>query len=115
MKFTHDDIEYTLIEPEQWTTLEAIQLERESGCKPAELVVSFQGGEPLGVHALVWMTLRRADVDVAWNELNLPWFDTVQSFSGPPVVAPEDPSTASTPERKGAGAGRGSRARSEKK
>jgi len=115
LKFTHDGTEYAMVEPEDWTTLEAIQLERESGCKPAELVVSFQDAQPLGVHALAWITLRRAGVDVAWNELKLPWFGTVLSLNGPQVVEPEDPSTASTPVRKAAGAGRGSPARSGKK
>lgn len=97
MRFTYEGTEYDLVDPDTWTTLEASRLQQVSGSRPHELVQDFHQLGALGVHALVWVSLKRAGVDKAWDELGLPYFATVSSMNGDAVQEPPDPSTASTP------------------
>jgi hypothetical protein len=115
--FTYQGSEYVLANADTWSTLDAIKVESLSGRRPRELVRDLMEGGPFGLHAAVWISLRRAGVDVAWNELDLPWVDTVNSIAGDrTVVDPVDPSTASTRQSRAEPAGaRRSPARSQKK
>lgn len=102
MKFTYKDQKYDLVDPISWTTLEAIKLEQYTGMRMRDLMREFAGLNPMGVHATVWVSLRRAGKDVAWDELDLPHVETLDSFEGEPVEGTLDPSTASTAEPKAA-------------
>lgn len=106
VQFTFEGKEYDLVDPDEWTTLECLRLAELSGSTPAQLVQDFQNFGALGLHALAWLSLQRAGVDKAWNELDLPYFDTLKGMSGSPVEVSPDPSTASTPQRKPTRAGR---------
>lgn len=99
MKFTYNDVVYEMVDPDQWTTLEAIQLQKHTGLHPVELWNDLIRAGPAGVHAAVWLTLRRASQDVAWDDLQLPHFRTVNTLDRGPVEEPPDPSPASTPQR----------------
>lgn len=96
MKFAYNDAEYDLVSPDTWTTLEALKLEKHTGKRTVELMTELADATPLGVHCGAWISLHRAGVDVAWDELELPWLATIESFRGEPVQAAPDPSTAST-------------------
>lgn len=115
MKFTYQDTEYELVPPATWTTIEAIRLERATGLKTGEIMAEFAAMNPLGVHSVLWISLLRSGVEVAWESLELPYIDTIGSFRGEPVEAPPDPSTASTEAPKAVKASRSVRARSPKK
>lgn len=110
MKFTYKDTEYALVDPDDWTTLDAIQVQEASGHSPAEIVMDIRKFGPLGLHAMGWISVRRAGVDVAWDKFDLPYFDTLQTANGVPVQEAPDPSPASTRPSSGARAGRVSRA-----
>lgn len=99
MKFTYRDADYELIDPNYWTTLEAMKLQQYTGLQPFEIVVDLRRGGSFGLHASVWLSLRRAGVDVAWDDLEMPHFDTITSLRGEPVEEPPDPSSASTRRR----------------
>lgn len=118
MKFEYQGQKYELIDPDLWSTLEAAQLQEASGGHtPAEITVDAKNLGPLGLHGLVWISLRRAGVDVEWNALDIPYYQTLKTMEGLVLeAAAVDPSTASTPQRAAARGGRGgSRARSVKK
>lgn len=114
-RFKYQGEEYDLVDPDAWTTLEAVKLEFHSGRKPVQLMQDLLDGAPLGIHGAVWVSLRRAGIDLAWNELELPWLETLNSFRGDPVTEPPDPSTASTASPKAARRTRSVSARSPKK
>lgn len=114
-KFAYDGTEYELVDPDTWTTLDAIKLEMHTARKPVELMQDLMDGGALGVHSAVWVSLRRAGVDVAWDGLDLPWVATLESFKGDPVSEPPDPSMASTEERKAVKPRRSAPAQSRKK
>jgi len=103
-----------MVDPSEWTTLEAIQLQKHTGLHPVELWRDLIHAGPTGVHAAVWLTLRRASQEVAWDELQLPHFDTVHALDKEPVEEPPDPSSASTPQRSASPARPRSSARSKK-
>lgn len=115
MKFTYQDAEYDLVEPTTWTTIEAIRLERATGMKTGEIMGEFAAMNPLGVHSVLWISLLRSGEDIAWDSLELPYIDTINSFHGEPVEEPPDPSTASTEAPKAARRSRSAPARSQKK
>lgn len=96
MKFEHDGVEYDLIDPDHWTTLDAVKVQEASGLKIGEVVLDFRELAPLGLHAFVWVSLRHAGFDVAWNDLEVPYMATLRSITGNPAEAAPDPSTAST-------------------
>jgi hypothetical protein len=97
VRFTHDGEKHDLIEPDQWTTLEAIQLQKHTGLHPVDLWEDLARMGPTGLHAAIWITLRRGGSEVAWEDLNIPHFGTVNSLSHEAVEQPPDPSSASTP------------------
>ncbi len=98
MRFTYEDTEYEVVEPTRWTTLEAAQLQRHTDMHPVDLWQDFLQGGGFGVHATVWITLRRAGLDVEWHSLELPLFSTFRTIKASEVPAePPDPSSASTP------------------
>lgn len=113
MKFTYQEKEYSVADPTTWTTLEWIKVEQYSGLRPKELMREFAGFEPVGIHATVWVSLQRAGEDIAWNDLDLPWMETFQSFRGESVSEPPDPSPASTARRKAASRTRSARTASQ--
>lgn len=115
MKFTYQDTKYDLVEPVTWTTIEAIRLERATGLKTGEVMAEFAAMNPIGVHSVLWISLLRSGVDVAWDSLELPYIDTINSFHGEPVEAAPDPSTASTVKPKVARRSPSARARSQTK
>lgn len=115
MKFKHDGVEYDLIGPDTWTTLEAGALQDASGQRVHQLIQDAREYGPMGVHALCWLSLRRAGVTVEWDELELNWVDTVSALTGIERATVEDPSTASTPRSAAKQGGRPSRARSVKR
>jgi hypothetical protein len=98
MRFTYDGTGYELVEPTMWTTLEAAQLQRYTDMHPLDLWRDFQVGGGFGVHSVMWVTLRRSGIDIAWGDLNVPLFDTVKELrtTGIEPGEPPDPSTAST-------------------
>lgn len=114
-RFTYEGEEYDLVDPDTWTTLEAIRLETLSGRRVVELVQDLKDYGPMGLHGAVWISLRRAGLEVPWDELKLPWFETLLSVTGDPVTEPPDPSTASTEAPKAAKPRRSGPARSPKK
>jgi hypothetical protein len=115
VKFTYQDTEYDLVEPVTWTTIEAIRLERATGLRTGEIMAEFSAMEPVGIHSVLWVSLLRSGVDLAWDALELPYIDTMNSFHGAPVEEPPDPSTASTAAPKAAPRSPSARARSQKK
>lgn len=109
MKFTYERVDYEFVDSDTWTTLEAAQLQEISGKRPIELIADFLEFGPKGIHALAWMTLRRAGVEVAWDQLQLPYFAAYEAAikSGIEVVqVPPDPSPASTRTRSKKAGGR---------
>lgn len=78
MKFTYQDKQYELVGPKDWTTLEAMQLQKITGRAINEVMKDLSS--PTGVHGTAWISLRRAGVDVEWDSLELPYIDTVRSL-----------------------------------
>lgn len=115
MKFTYGGTEYDMADPMTWTTLEAIRLERATGLKTGQVMAEFSAMNPIGVHSVLWVSLLRTGVDIAWDRLELPYIDTVNSIHGEPVEDPPDPSTASTGAPKTAPRTPSARARSRKR
>lgn len=113
--FKYEDVDYEFADPDSWTTLECIKLEAHTGKKPREIIQEFLQWDAIGVHSFAWVSLRRAGVDVAWDELQLPLAATLMSLRGEPVTEPPDPSTASTAKPKAARRTRSAPARSPKK
>lgn len=114
MKFTYDGTEYDMIDPDRWSTLDALKVQEATGRKVAEVILDLKELGPLGVHAFAWVSLRRAGVDMAWGDLDLPWIGTLHSMNGDAVQEAPDPSTASTRQPRKAG-GRVQPAQSAKK
>ena len=80
MNIKYGGVEYELLDPDKWTTLEAAKLQRASGMTPAELVMDLRNFGPAGLHAIAWVSVRRAGVDVAYDEFDLPYFDTFKAW-----------------------------------
>ena len=115
MKFQYEGTEYDLVNPDEWTTVDAMRLEKFTGKKPAQLVADLREFDAMGMHAAMWISVKRAGVDVAWDEFEVPYFGSIVSMAGGVVQAAPDPSPASTPPSKAARpAGRTPRARSPK-
>lgn len=113
--FRYQDAEYELIDPDAWTTLDAIELQGCTGRTFAEILDDLRTMGAMGIHCAVLISLRRAGLDVTWNELQVPYLATFLSVRGEKVVAPPDPSTASTAAPKAVRRTRSAPARSRKK
>jgi hypothetical protein len=99
LKFTYGDVEYDLVSPGDWTTLEAARIQKASGLKPFELVDDLRESGAIGLHAVVLVTLLRAGLKVTWETVDTSFIKTWESMWGDPIEEPEDPSTASTRKR----------------
>jgi hypothetical protein len=104
--------------PLDWNTLsgkEAIELDKLTGLKPAQLLMDFSNGGARGCLGFLWVALKRGGVDVDWDDLTE---EPIFQLDGSLGVTPGDtvdPTTASTPRsRAGRAGGKGSSARSRK-
>lgn len=113
--FKYQDEEYELVDPDAWTTLDAIELQGYTGRTFSEILEDLRNLGPTGMHCAVLISLRRADLDVTWKSLSFPYLATVMSVRGKEVVEPPDPSMASTAAPKAASRTRSAPVRSRKK
>lgn len=117
MKFTYQGTDYEFVDSDTWTTREAMLVQTHTGKRPLEIVEDFAHAGAFGLHAMAWVTLRQAGVNVEWDQFDLPFAPTVFDIfqQQGKLTAPVDPSTASTPQPKAEpAAGRKPSARSQK-